>query len=60
MSYTNLLPKNHLDKLVDQWIEEDIPSFDYGGFVVGNVQSSAVILCKSKGIIDKSFFYGKN
>ena len=35
---------------MENWLSEDIPHFDYGGFVVGEKHSSAVILCKSKGI----------
>lgn len=29
-----LLPLNW-KKQIDEWLAEDIPSFDYGGFVVG-------------------------
>jgi nicotinate-nucleotide pyrophosphorylase (carboxylating) len=36
-----LLPP--LDKIIESWIEEDIPSFDFGAFVVGNKETSAVL-----------------
>jgi len=49
MSFSNLLQDDHLNQLVDSWFLEDIPGFDYGGFVVGDLQSSAVILSKSRG-----------
>ncbi|XP_066928850.1 nicotinate-nucleotide pyrophosphorylase [carboxylating]-like [Clytia hemisphaerica] len=51
MSLSSLLPLNHVEDLVEGWLSEDIPHFDYGGFVVGEKQSSAVILCKSKGVL---------
>lgn len=28
------------------WLDEDIPSFDYGGFVVGEAQREAFLLGK--------------
>lgn len=33
------------------WLKEDIPSFDYGGFVVGSAPQTAQLLCKSPGIV---------
>ena len=33
-SLAHLLPPNWKAK-VQEWLQEDIPSFDYGGFVVG-------------------------
>ncbi|XP_066295754.1 nicotinate-nucleotide pyrophosphorylase [carboxylating]-like [Branchiostoma lanceolatum] len=38
-------------KMVRRWLEEDTPSFDYGGFVVGEREESAVLLCKSAGVL---------
>ena len=38
-------------KLVCQWLEQDTPSFDYGGFVVGEAEETALLLCKSQGIL---------
>lgn len=34
--------------MVSSWLEEDCPSFDYGGFVVGESQGEARLLGKSK------------
>jgi nicotinate-nucleotide pyrophosphorylase (carboxylating) len=34
--------------LVSEWLEEDTPSFDYGGFVVGEEISEAKLLGKSE------------
>lgn len=35
-------------RYVSEWLEEDTPSFDYGGFVVGEEQSEAKLLGKSE------------
>eukprot|EP01126_Amoeba_proteus_P044533 TRINITY_DN4951_c0_g2_i1.p1 TRINITY_DN4951_c0_g2~~TRINITY_DN4951_c0_g2_i1.p1 ORF type:complete len:267 (-),score=57.16 TRINITY_DN4951_c0_g2_i1:253-960(-) len=50
MSYDYLLPPCW-ERKIDEWLEEDIPSFDYGGFVVGNKRERAEILCKSTGVL---------
>ena len=42
----HLLPPNYKRK-VSEWLEEDCPSFDYGGFVVGEEIASARLLGKS-------------
>ena len=36
---------------VKEWLREDTPSFDYGGLVVGDNTETAVLLCKSPGIL---------
>ncbi|CAK4001387.1 Nicotinate-nucleotide pyrophosphorylase [carboxylating] [Lecanosticta acicola] len=46
----HLLPPSW-KKSVTLWLEEDTPSFDYGGFVVGDSPAEARLLAKSKGII---------
>lgn len=43
----NLLPPTH-KRMIAAWLEEDCPSFDYGGFVVGEVEGEARLLGKSK------------
>ncbi|KAF2679093.1 nicotinate-nucleotide diphosphorylase [Lentithecium fluviatile CBS 122367] len=43
----HLLP-NTYKRLVSEWLEEDTPSFDYGGFVVGEEISEAKLLGKSE------------
>eukprot|EP00499_Haloplacidia_sp_CaronLabIsolate_P009597 CAMPEP_0196776542 /NCGR_PEP_ID=MMETSP1104-20130614/4690_1 /TAXON_ID=33652 /ORGANISM="Cafeteria sp., Strain Caron Lab Isolate" /LENGTH=296 /DNA_ID=CAMNT_0042146711 /DNA_START=28 /DNA_END=918 /DNA_ORIENTATION=+ len=40
-----------LAKLVEFWLEEDTPSLDVGGFVVGDEQVTASIMCKSPGMM---------
>lgn len=37
--------------LVQAWLKEDIPSFDFGGIVVGDKMEQAVIICKKDGVI---------
>lgn len=46
----HLLPGNY-KRLITSWLEEDCPSFDYGGFVVGESDGEARLLGKSKGIV---------
>jgi len=48
--YHFLLPPSWETK-IDEYLKEDIPSFDYGGFVVGEKREKAEILCKSSGVI---------
>ncbi|KAJ5377853.1 Nicotinate-nucleotide pyrophosphorylase [Penicillium cataractarum] len=46
----HLLPINYKRQITD-WLEEDCPSLDYGGFVVGESEGEARLLGKSQGII---------
>ncbi|CEL06659.1 Putative Nicotinate-nucleotide pyrophosphorylase [carboxylating] [Aspergillus calidoustus] len=46
----HLLPTSY-KRLISEWLEEDCPSFDYGGFVVGESEGEAKLLGKSEGII---------
>jgi nicotinate-nucleotide pyrophosphorylase (carboxylating) len=43
----HLLPPGY-KRQVSAWLEEDAPSMDYGGFVVGDAPSEARLLGKSK------------
>jgi len=36
---------------VREWLAEDIPSFDYGGAVVGNKPEEALLLGKARGVL---------
>ena len=49
-SFKHLLAPN-CKEMVRSWLKEDIPSFDYGGLVVGDGPEEAVLLCKSQGIL---------
>ncbi|RAR04643.1 glycoside hydrolase family 16 protein [Stemphylium lycopersici] len=46
----HLLPQTY-KRYISEWLEEDTPSFDYGGFVVGEEMSEAKLLGKSEGIV---------
>ncbi|KAF2835818.1 nicotinate-nucleotide pyrophosphorylase-like protein [Patellaria atrata CBS 101060] len=46
----HLLPQTY-KRLISEWLEEDTPSFDYGGFVVGEELAEARLLGKSKGVL---------
>lgn len=43
----HLLPPTY-KLLIASWLEEDCPSFDYGGFVVGETEGEARLLGKTK------------
>jgi len=43
--YAGLLPP--LGSMVRGWLAEDIPSFDYGGAVVGDKPESMTLFCKA-------------
>ncbi|KAI9055086.1 hypothetical protein LZ554_000051 [Drepanopeziza brunnea f. sp. 'monogermtubi'] len=46
----DLLPV-HWKSQVTAWFAEDTPSFDYGGFVVGDSERSATLFGKSTGVL---------
>lgn len=48
--YANLLPPSWKVKIAE-WLAEDCPSFDWGGFVVGEDAKRATLFCKSEGIL---------
>ena len=50
MSFEDLLPTGW-KKIVTNWLDEDTPSFDYGGYVVGNDNQTANLFVKAKGVL---------
>ena len=51
----NILP--NIDDTVRQWLQDDMPSFEVGGLVVGDVHRHAVLWMKSPGVLaGKPFF----
>lgn len=52
----HLLPNNY-KALISAWLEEDCPSFDYGGFVVGESDGEARLLGKSAVRIASDCFF---
>ncbi|KAJ9653376.1 nicotinate-nucleotide diphosphorylase (carboxylating) [Neophaeococcomyces mojaviensis] len=55
-SLSDLLP-SHWTTQVTTWLDEDAPSFDYGGFVVGSSPRTAHLLCKSPGVLSGIPFF---
>lgn len=47
---SHLLPPSW-KSTITAWLAEDTPSFDYGGFVVGESETTAHLLAKSQGIL---------
>jgi nicotinate-nucleotide pyrophosphorylase (carboxylating) len=55
--FASLLPQAQVDAIVQQWVHDDMPSFDVGGLVVGDIERQAVLWMKSPGIVaGKPFF----
>ncbi|KJK89560.1 hypothetical protein H633G_06552, partial [Metarhizium anisopliae BRIP 53284] len=46
----HLLPPSYKTQIT-AWLAEDTPTFDYAGFVVGEVPRRATLLAKSPGIL---------
>ncbi|GME86736.1 hypothetical protein B5S28_g2809 [[Candida] boidinii] len=50
--YEHLLPTSSAWKpTITAWLQEDIPSFDYGGYVVGDNVNQATLYMKSDGVL---------
>jgi nicotinate-nucleotide pyrophosphorylase (carboxylating) len=49
-NFADLLPPSWA-QVIPQWLAEDCPSFDYGGFVVGSAPREATLWAKSAGIL---------
>lgn len=41
---------------ITDWLSEDVPSFDIGGYVVGDDIKSATVLCKQSGVFSGQSF----
>lgn len=56
-SLSNVLSPVTLQHMAREWLKEDTPNFDYGGFVVGEKEETALLLIKSPGVLaGKPFF----
>lgn len=49
-SFNHLLPPNFKED-IHQWIKDDCPNIDIGGYVVGEKVETAYLLCKSSGVL---------
>ncbi|XP_022108846.1 nicotinate-nucleotide pyrophosphorylase [carboxylating]-like [Acanthaster planci] len=47
----HVLHPTAVEKAVKRWLLEDTPGFDHAGFVVGDLEETAVIMCKSPGVL---------
>ena len=50
MNFDYLLPPTWHTQ-VEEWLQQDIPSFDVGGALVGSATNTCHILCKSPGVL---------
>ena len=50
IDFGNLLPKAKLIGMMEEWLTDDMPSFDIGGLVVGNDIKTAQLWMKSSGV----------
>lgn len=50
VDFSALLPQN-LDAVIEGWLQDDMPSFDVGGLVVGSDEKEAQLLMKSPGVL---------
>jgi len=48
--FEHLLPPSWQKSVMD-WFHEDVPVFDYGGFVVGETEQVAILYGKTKGVL---------
>ncbi|KAL9106950.1 MAG: hypothetical protein Q9227_008073 [Pyrenula ochraceoflavens] len=49
-TFSHLLPPTILGPLITSYLAEDAPTYDIGGYVVGESSASARLLCKTPGI----------
>ena len=54
--FSNALPI-HWKSLAKSWLEEDCPSLDIGGYVVGDTSSEAILFMKSPGVLAGAPFF---
>jgi len=50
MAFASLLPSHYLEE-VKEWLAQDCPSYDIGGFVVGDKVETATLYMKSSGVL---------
>lgn len=48
--FEHTLPANW-QKLVQTWLDEDLPGFDVGGYVVGDKEETAILYGKADGVL---------
>ena len=58
MDFSSLLPMN-IDSVIEGWLQDDMPSFDVGGLVVGCEEKEAQLFMKSSGVLAGKVFVEK-
>jgi nicotinate-nucleotide pyrophosphorylase (carboxylating) len=48
--FSTLLPQTNIQPVIRNWLNEDMPTFDVGGLVVGSSQKKALLYMKSPGV----------
>jgi nicotinate-nucleotide pyrophosphorylase (carboxylating) len=57
LDFSLVIPQAQMDAAIQQWLQEDHPSWEIGGLVVGCERKSAQLFLKSSGILaGKPFF----
>uniref|UniRef100_A0A7S3GE76 Uncharacterized protein n=1 Tax=Palpitomonas bilix TaxID=652834 RepID=A0A7S3GE76_9EUKA len=56
VDYSGTLPPSW-KRVVEVWLDEDVPNFDAGGYVVGDKESTAFLLGKSDGVLAGAPFF---
>lgn len=51
LDFSYILNSTAIREKIKEWLIEDIPAFDFGGLVVGSQTETAVLLCKSSGVL---------
>ena len=54
----NLIPK-HFDNIIDQWLQEDIPTINYHAFIAGTHPEKATLYIKQSGLVSGLPFFSK-
>jgi len=57
INYAHLLTLDWDISKITSWLQEDIPSFDYGGLVVGDKEEEAILYCKAEGVLCGTPFF---
>ena len=53
-----LIPKS-FDKVIDSWLQEDIPSINYHAFIAGDHQQKATLYIKQSGVVSGLAFFSR-
>ncbi|XP_067935033.1 nicotinate-nucleotide pyrophosphorylase [carboxylating]-like [Watersipora subatra] len=57
MDFSGILPAFMVEQKVKDWLDEDVPSFEFAGVVVENANDEAVLICKTQGLLSGIPFF---